>query len=53
MKSRTPSFIGLGKTGEGRLSHITFTLRHSREKICVISAKDMHKKERKTYEQTT
>ena len=43
----------LGKTDEGRLLHITFTLRHSREKIRVISARDMHKKERKIYEQTT
>ena len=43
----------LGKTDEGRLLHITFTLRHSKEKIRVISARDMHKKERKIYEQTT
>jgi hypothetical protein len=43
----------LGKTGEGRLLHITFTLRHSHEKIRVISARDMHKKERKIHEQTT
>ena len=43
----------LGKTDEGRLLHITFTLRHSGEKIRVISARDMHKKERKIYEQTT
>ena len=43
----------LGKTDEGRLLHITFTLRHTREKIRVISARDMHKKERKIYEQTT
>lgn len=43
----------LGKTDEGRLLHITFTLRKSGEKIRVISARDMHKKERKIYEQTT
>jgi uncharacterized DUF497 family protein len=43
----------LGKTDEERLLHITFTLRHSGEKIRVISARDMHKKERKIYEQTT
>ncbi|HCI14885.1 MAG: hypothetical protein A2063_05190 [Gallionellales bacterium GWA2_60_142] len=43
----------LGITDEGRLLHITFTLRHSGEKIRVISARDMHKKERKSYEQTT
>ncbi|MFA6015631.1 MAG: BrnT family toxin [Gallionellaceae bacterium] len=43
----------LGKTDEERLLHITFTLRHSEEKIRIISARDMHKKERKIYEQTT
>lgn len=43
----------LGKTDEGRLLHITFTLRNAGEKIRVISARDMHKKERKIYEQTT
>ncbi len=43
----------LGKTDEERLLHITFTLRYSGEKIRVISARDMHKKERKIYEQTT
>jgi len=43
----------LGKTDEERLLHITFTLRHNEEKIRVISARDMHKKERKIYEQTT
>lgn len=42
----------LGKTDEGRMLHITFTLRHDGEKIRVISARDMHKKERKIYEQT-
>lgn len=41
----------LGKTDEERLLHITFTLRG--EKIRVISARDMHKKERKIYEQAT
>lgn len=43
----------LGKTDDGRLLHITFTLRHAGEKIRVISARDMHRKERKIYEQTT
>lgn len=43
----------LGKSDEGRLLHITFTLRHAGEKIRVISARDMHKKERKIYEQAT
>jgi uncharacterized DUF497 family protein len=40
----------LGKTDEERLLHITFTLRQAGEKIRVISARDMHKKERATYE---
>lgn len=43
----------LGQTDEGRLLHISFTLRHAGEKIRVISARDMHKKERKIYEQAT
>jgi len=43
----------LGKTDEGRLLHITFTLRKAGEKIRVISARDMHKKERKIYGQAT
>lgn len=43
----------LGKTDEGRLLHITFTLRKAGERLRVISARDMHKKERKIHEQTT
>lgn len=46
-------YHALGKTDEGRTLHITFTLRKSGEKIRVISARDMHKKERTIYEQTT
>jgi uncharacterized DUF497 family protein len=45
-------FHALGKTDEGRTLHITFTLRGAGEKIRVISARDMHKKERAFYEQT-
>jgi uncharacterized DUF497 family protein len=44
-------FHALGKTDEGRTLHITFTLRHDGGKIRVISARDMHKKERTIYEQ--
>ncbi|MDP2829951.1 MAG: BrnT family toxin [Sulfuricellaceae bacterium] len=47
-----PRFHALGKTDEGRTLHITFTLRNSDEKIRVISARDMHRKERTIYEQT-
>lgn len=46
-------FHALGKTDEGRTLHIAFTLRHAGEKIRVISARDMHTKERIIYEQTT
>ena len=48
-----PRFHALGKTQEGRLLHIAFTLRDAGEKIRVISARDMHRKEREFYEQAT
>ena len=41
----------LGRTDEDRLLHVTFTLRDSGRKIRVISARDMHRKERAVYEQ--
>lgn len=44
-------FHALGQTSEGRLLQITFTIRTSR--IRVISARDMHRKERAIYEQET
>lgn len=47
-----PRFHALGKTDEGRTLHITFTLRSAGERIRVISARDMHRKERTIYEQT-
>ncbi|MEE8342565.1 MAG: BrnT family toxin [Gammaproteobacteria bacterium] len=43
-------FHALGKTDKVRLLHITFTLRGAGEKIRVISARDMHRKERVIYE---
>jgi uncharacterized DUF497 family protein len=43
-------FHALGKTDNVRLLHITFTLRGTSKKIRVISARDMHKKERSGYE---
>ena len=46
-----PRFHTLGQTSAGRLLHITFTIRTS--KIRVISARDMHRKERAIYEQET
>ncbi len=48
---REPRFHALGKTDEGRLLHITFTLRHSGNFVRVISARSMHRKERTIYEQ--
>lgn len=46
-------FHALGKTDSDRLLHITFTLRDQGKNIRVISARDMHRKERTIYEQTT
>ena len=43
-------FHALGKTDELRLLHITFTLRDRGRTIRVISARDMHRKEREAYE---
>ena len=37
----------LGKTSQNRLLHITFSLRQNGTMIRVISARDMHRKERK------
>jgi hypothetical protein len=48
-----PGIHALGNTDEGRTLHITFTLRNEGEMIRVISARDMHRKERTIYEQTT
>lgn len=46
-----PRVHALGKTDAGRALHITFTLRQSGTLIRVISARDMHRKERAIYEQ--
>jgi uncharacterized DUF497 family protein len=48
-----PRFHALGKTYEGRQLHISFTLRDAGQLIRVISARDMHRKERTVYEQTS
>jgi uncharacterized protein len=40
----------LGRTDEGRLLHITFTLRSNESQIRIISARDMSRKERIHYE---
>ena len=49
--AREPRFHALGKTDKRRLLHVTFTLRSAGLKIRVISARDMHRKERTFYEQ--
>lgn len=46
-------YHALGKSDADRPLHITFTLRDAGTKIRVISARDMHRKERHIYEQTT
>ena len=51
--NQEPRFHALGKSDEKRQLHITFTLRQAGEKIRIISARDMHKKERATYEKAT
>lgn len=44
-------YHALGETDDARLLHITFTLRGSGTLVRVISARDMHRKERAIYEQ--
>ena len=43
-------FHALGVTIEGRRLHVTFTLRVDGTRIRVISARDMHRKERLIYD---
>ena len=45
-------YHALGKTDDNRLLHVTFTLRAGNTLIRVISARDMHRKERSIYEQS-
>lgn len=46
-----PRYHALGRTDDNRLLHITLTLRGNNQLIRVISARDMHRKERAFYEQ--
>ena len=48
---RESRFHALGKTDQGRLLHIAFTLREAQMKIRVNSARGMNRKERVIYEQ--
>jgi uncharacterized protein len=45
-----PRYHALGTTFDARPLHITFTLRDSTTRIRVISARDMHRKERQIYD---
>lgn len=45
-------YHALGKTDAARQLHVTFTLRRGGALIRVISARDMHRKERRIYEQS-
>ena len=48
-----PRFHALGRTVADRRLHVTFTLREGNTRIRVISARDMHRKERAVYESQT
>lgn len=43
-------YHALGQTADGRCLHVTFTLRDDGRRLRVISARDMHRKERAIYE---
>ena len=51
--SREQRFHALGISDSARKLHITFTLRDADRHIRVISARDMHRKERVVYEKAT
>ncbi len=46
-------FHALGKSGDGRLLHVSFTVRGSGTRIRVISARPMHRKARVVYEKAS
>lgn len=48
--TKEPRYHALGTTIDGRRLHITFTSRAEGTRIRVISARDMHRKERQIYE---
>jgi uncharacterized protein len=48
-----PRYHALGRTDDNRHLHVTFTLRGDGRLIRVISARDMHRTERRRYEQET
>lgn len=46
-----PRYHALGQTIEGRLLHVTFTLRDNQTRIRVIFARDANRRERAAYAQ--
>ena len=50
---RETRWHAIGRTDEGRLLHVTFTLREEGQLIRVISARDANRKERVRYGQGT
>ncbi len=48
-----PRYHALGKTAEGHRLHVVFKLRRQGTLIRVISARDMHRKERRIYASKT
>jgi uncharacterized DUF497 family protein len=48
-----PRYHALGKTADGRMLHVVFTLRRQETLIRIISARDMHRKERTIYAKET
>ncbi len=49
---KEPRYHALGQTDSFRALHVTFILREEGTLIRVISARDMHRKERAVYEQS-
>lgn len=48
-----PRFHALGKSADGRLLHVSFTVRGAGTRIRIISARPMHWKERAIYEKAS
>ena len=47
---RESRYHALGQAADGRCLHVTFTLRDDGQRLRIISARDMHRKERAIYE---
>jgi uncharacterized DUF497 family protein len=53
LSGHEPRFHALGKSDDSRPLHITLTLRDAGQKIRVISARDMLRKQREIYDKKT